>query len=512
MKKNDILYNNCCKCSLRATFFLHIAWCIADSLVLLQNTKKYNKKDNLMISTPIFIFTLAVVVVAAALVAWLMQKNAADARGQLQSANQELRRQLEMADNKSQMLVDENTNLKAQHASASENARMLKARVEELNGELGRLQEEIRELDDVKDALDRDKAGLQAKLDAMTRTREQLEEESRSTFKLVAAELLNHSRKAINEEGKASLGVLLTPLKEQIDGLNKELKEYQHKQDVNSQLFGKELQKMVEANKEISQEATRLSNALVSNNKIQGDWGEGVLKRILDLSGLEEGINYQIQVTRDSGGNVITNDEGAMLRPDFALFMPDGKSLIIDSKVSLTAFVDYANATSPELQQQALKQHIASVKAQVDLLAKKEYTTQVNNATDFALMFIPSEPAYLAAMQGNQQLWEYAYSKHVVIVSPTHLLSVAQLLMQLWSRDKQSKNTEAIAKEVMKLMDKIDSFYSDLDKIQNGINAMQNTFDNAKRKLEGKGGILSKSTKIKQLAGLKTPEIGEGGE
>ena len=214
--------------------------------------------------------------------------------------------------------------------------------MEELNGELGRLQEEIKELDDVKDALDRDKAGLQAKLDAMTRTREQLEEESRSTFKLVAAELLNHSRKAINEEGKASLGVLLTPLKEQIDGLNKELKEYQHKQDVNSQLFGKELQKMVEANKEISQEATRLSNALVSNNKIQGDWGEGVLKRILDLSGLEEGINYQIQVTRDSGGNVITNDEGAMLRPDFALFMPDGKSLIIDKSKCYVLYDGYS--------------------------------------------------------------------------------------------------------------------------------------------------------------------------
>ena len=162
-----------------------------------------------------------------------------------------------------------------------------------------------------------------------------------------------------------------------------------------------------------------------------------------------------------------------------------------------------------KLQQQALKQHIASVKAQVDLLAKKEYTTQVNNATDFALMFIPSEPAYLAAMQGNQQLWEYAYSKHVVIVSPTHLLSVAQLLMQLWSRDKQSKNTEAIAKEVMKLMDKVDAFYTDLEKIQNGINAMQNTYDSAKRKLEGKGGILSKSARIKELAGLKASELTE---
>lgn len=462
-----------------------------------------------MISTPIFIIALAVVVVAAALVAWLLRKNATDARDRLNSANQELRQQLQAADGKTQMLSDENANLKAQHAAASETARMLKERVEELNTSVTSLKDEIKQLDDVKDTLDREKATLEARLDAVTRTREQLEEESRSTFKLVAAELLNHSRKAMNEEGKTSLGQLLTPLREQIDGLNKELKEYQHKQDVNSQLFGKELEKMVAANKEITQEASRLSNALVSNNKIQGDWGEGVLKRILDLSGLEEGVHYQVQVTRNSDGSVITNDEGAMLRPDFTLFMPDGKNLIIDSKVSLTAFVDYANSTSAEEQEQSLKQHIASVKAQVDLLAKKEYTKQVNNATDFALMFIPSEPAYLAAMQGNQQLWEYAYSKHVVIVSPTHLLSVAQLLMQLWSRDKQSKNTEAIAKEVMKLMDKVDAFYTDLEKIQNGINAMQNTYDSAKRKLEGKGGILSKSARIKELAGLKASELTE---
>ena len=141
------------------------------------------------------------------------------------------------------------------------------------------------------------------------------------------------------------------------------------------------------------------------------------------------------------------------------------------------------------------------------MLAKKDYTNNVKNAADFALMFIPNEPAYLAAMQGNQQLWEYAYAKHVVIVSPTHLLSVAQLLMQLWSRDKQSKNAEEIAKEVRKLMDKLDAFASDLDKIQNGINAMQNTFDSAKKKLSGRGGVLSKGNTIRQLAGLKSEEI-----
>lgn len=452
---------------------------------------------------------MLVVLVLGAVVAWLMRKNAVDVSKQLKATNDDLRSQLQAADGKASMLTAENANLKAQHAEANATAHHLQSRVDELNSSISLMKEEIKQLDDLKDSLDRDKTELQTKLDAVTRTREQLEEESRSTFKLVAAELLNHSRKTMNEEGKLSLGQLLTPLKEQIDGLNKELKQYQEKQDVNTKFFGKELEKMVAANKEITQEATKLSNALVSNNKIQGDWGEGVLKRILDLSGLKEDIHYQIQVTRDDQGNVIRNDDGGMLRPDVTLFMPDGKNLIIDSKVSLTAFVNYVNANSAEEQEQALKEHVASVKAQVDLLAKKEYTTQVKNAADFALMFIPNEPAYLTAMQGNQQLWEYAYSKHVVIVSPTHLLSVAQLLMQLWSRDKQNKNAESIAKEVMKLMTKLDAFNEDLGKIQNGIDAMQKTYKNAMTKLTGKGGIISKGNTIKELAGLKAEEIEE---
>lgn len=393
--------------------------------------------------------------------------------------------------------------------AATEKVQMQQLRIDELKSTVKKLTNELRELDDLKDSLDRDKAALTTRLEAVTRTREQLEEEARGTFKLIASELLNHSRKTMNEEGKTSLGQLLTPLKEQIDGLNKELKQYQEKQDLNTKYFGRELDKMIAANNEITQEASRLSNALVSNNKIQGDWGEGVLKRILDLSGLKQDVHYQVQVTRDSQGNVIRNDEGGMLRPDVTLFMPDGKNLIIDSKVSLTAFVDYVNATSPEAQQQALKDHVASVRAQVDLLAKKEYTTQVKNTADFALMFIPNEPAYLTAMQGNQQLWEYAYHKHVVIVSPTHLLSVAQLLMQLWSRDKQNKNAEAIAKEVMKLMDKLNGFTADLDKIQNGIDAMQKNYNNAMTKLTGKGGIVAKGNTIKELAGLKTSQLEE---
>ena len=460
-----------------------------------------------MISLGLYIISLLVVIALAAVATWLMRHSDAEMRRHIEDSCQELRKQLTTSEGRAQMLADENVNLKTQNAATTQQATLLRQRIDELSHDVEQLRGEIKVLDEAKDALDREKTALTTKLEGVTLTRQQLEQDSRQAFKLVAAELLDLSRKAMNEEGKESLGQLLAPLREQITGLNKELKDYQQRQDLNSQIFDKEIKRMQEANRQISQEATRLSNALISNNKIQGDWGEGVLKRILDLSGLQENVHYQMQVTRDDDHQVITNDEGSMLRPDFTLFMPDGKRLIIDSKVSLTAFVGYVNATSPAEQQHLLAEHKASVKAQIDLLAKKDYVKHVKNSVDFALMFIPNEPAYLAAMQGNQDLWEYAYGKRVVVVSPTHLLSVAQLLMQLWSRDKQNKNAEAIAKEVMKLIDKLDAFYGDLDKIQNGINAMQATFDNAKKKLDGRGGVMAKGEKIKLLAGLKNDEI-----
>ncbi len=460
-----------------------------------------------MISLGLYIISLLVVIALAAVATWFKRHSDAEMRRHIEDSCQELRKQLTTSEGRAQMLADENVNLKTQNAATTQQATLLRQRIDELSQDVEQLRGEIKVLDEAKDALDREKTALTTKLEGVTLTRQQLEQDSRQAFKLVAAELLDLSRKAMNEEGKESLGQLLAPLREQITGLNKELKDYQQRQDLNSQIFDKEIKRMQEANRQISQEATRLSNALISNNKIQGDWGEGVLKRILDLSGLQENVHYQMQVTRDDDHQVITNDEGSMLRPDFTLFMPDGKRLIIDSKVSLTAFVGYVNATSPAEQQHLLAEHKASVKAQIDLLAKKDYVKHVKNSVDFALMFIPNEPAYLAAMQGNQDLWEYAYGKRVVVVSPTHLLSVAQLLMQLWSRDKQNKNAEAIAKEVMKLIDKLDAFYTDLDKIQNGINAMQASFDNAKKKLEGRGGVFSKGENIKKLAGLKNDEI-----
>ena len=199
-----------------------------------------------MITTPTFVTTLIVVALLAGVIAWLISKNAKIRARQLQASNQELKQKLLTAEEKTQLLIDDNASIKAQHATARENARMMQLKADELTSQVENLKEELRQLDQLKDSLDRDKASLQAKLDAVTLTREKLEQESKQTFKVIAAELLSHSRKTMNEEGKQSLDQLLNPLREQINGLNKELKEYQQKQDVNTKYFGKELEKMVE--------------------------------------------------------------------------------------------------------------------------------------------------------------------------------------------------------------------------------------------------------------------------
>lgn len=373
-------------------------------------------------------------------------------------------------------------------------------RAEEREKEHEKLKQQLTER--ITEAVARE-AALNEKLKGMTATREELAKQTFLVFKNAAGQLLDESRKTMTEESKTGIGALLEPLKQQIKSLNDDLDKYQERQNDNSARFDERLKKLTEANTRITEEAARLSNALVGNNKIQGDWGENVLQRVLDLSGLQEGVHYKSQATRDDDGKVLANDDGERLRPDFLLYMPDGKMLVVDSKVSLTAFVEYVNANDDNNREEALKRHIASVKAQVDLLASKDYAQHISKAADFVLMFMPSEPAYIAAMQGNKDLWQYAYSKRVVIVSPTHFLSVAQLLMQLWSHDRQSRNVEEIGKQVTAMMKKFDAFVGDLERVEKCVDDTKKAIGAAWTKFDGKGGLRSKSDKIKSLTGIK---------
>ena len=234
-----------------------------------------------------------------------------------------------------------------------------------------------------------------------------------------------------------------------------------------------------------------------------------VIARILELSGLREGVNYSLQVTQIDGKQV-KNENGSYLRPDVVLFLPDKKNLIVDSKVSLTAFSGYVGASSPDDQKRFLKSHLDSVKKHVDELADKKYQFVIDHSADFVMMFIPNEAAYLLAMENDQSLWEYAYKKQIIIVSPTHLIAVVRLISQLWSREMQSKNAQQIADEAGKMLDKFAAFIKDFEDIQKNIASTQKAYDAAANKLHsGKGNLLARAQKLKTLGAKNTKPLPE---
>ena len=214
-------------------------------------------------------------------------------------------------------------------------------------------------------------------------------------------------------------------------------------------------------------------------------------------------MNFTMQATTNEDGSKIQSEEGGQLRPDVVFHLPDGKSIVVDAKVSLTAYTNYINASTEE-QAAALNEHLMSVKKHITELARKEYHKMVKGAADFVLMFVPNEGAYLAAMGADKGLWEYAYNRQVVVVSPTHLISVLKLMYQLWIKDKQTKNALKIAEETGKLYDKFVGFVGDLEDIGKQLKKADESYNKACNKLNtGKANLISKVEGIREL-GVKT--------
>ena len=221
-----------------------------------------------------------------------------------------------------------------------------------------------------------------------------------------------------------------------------------------------------------------------------------ILRQILEGSGLIEGTNFRLQATTNADGSKI---EGGY-RPDALIFFPDNKVLVVDSKVSITAYTNYANADNDEDRRNALKEHLRSVESHIAELNNKAYQKHVKNSADFVIMFMPNEGAYLAAMHGDPDLWSKAYNKQVVIVSPTHLISVVGLASQLWTNDKQNRNAIHIATETGKLLDKLSDFIKDLEDVGKNLASAQKCYDNAMNKFSnGRGNILKRANDIKSL-------------
>ena len=331
-----------------------------------------------------------------------------------------------------------------------------------------------------------------------------LRKESEQNFKELAAAILEEKSQTFKKSNEERLGEILAPFKANLEGLQKKIDECYTNEAVEVKSLRESLRQLAELNTTISREARELTDALRGNSKVQGDWGEMILRQILEKSGLEEGVNFTMQATHNADGTKIVGEESNLLRPDVIFHLPEGKHIVIDSKVSLTAYVNYVNAATAEERDVALAAHVASVVSHVKELTAKQYQRYVKDAADFVMMFVPNEGAYMAAMNADTTLWEKAYQQHVVIISPTHLISVLKLMYQLWTRDKQTKNALLIAEETGKLYDKLCGFVADLEAVGNSLAKAQDKYNEAYGKLSsGRGNLLKKAEDIKAL-GIKT--------
>lgn len=339
---------------------------------------------------------------------------------------------------------------------------------------------------------------------------EALRQEMMLQFNVLASDVLRRNSESLKEANSEQIDALLRPLKENIESFKKTISEGYVKESSSRKLLEVQIERLVKLNETIGEEARNLTSALKGNSKVQGDWGEMILETLLENAGLERGINFETQLTRDSGGNVLKNDEGKLLRPDVLIKLPDNHSIIVDSKVSLTAFVDYCNAEDENVRIVAGKKHLQSVYAHIDELYAKMYQNNLKGAADYVMMFIPNESAYIAAVQLDINLWKYAYERGVIIVSPTHLFSVMSIVSQLWRQDKQNRNAMLIAERGGKLYDKLVLFMESFEKVGKSIDDAMTSYNKSFNQLRtGKGNVLRQAEDMKALGAKASKSLPE---
>ena len=372
----------------------------------------------------------------------------------------------------------------------------LEAEIRARNTELIASNREAAEERARRQALEEKLAALRAETEAehiRRREEEQLRDErQRTAFRNMANDILEEKSRQFKESNRESLEALLKPFRENIDSFRRRVDEVYDKEAQQRFSLKEEIRRLSEANLRMSEEATNLARALKGDSKVQGDWGEMILDTILDSSHLVRGIHYRTQETlKDASGN--------NLRPDVILNLPDGKQIVIDSKVSLTAYVAYTESRTPEDSARYVKDHLRSVRAHIDELGSKRYQTLVQSP-DFVIMFVPNEPAFLLAMQQEPALWSDAYNKKVIVSSPTNLFALLKLVDDLWKRDNRNRNAIAIATEGANLYDKFVGFADTLTDLGRSIASASDKYDKAIKQLKtGSGNLIRRSEKLREL-------------
>lgn len=331
---------------------------------------------------------------------------------------------------------------------------------------------------------------------------EELQSKFTKEFENLAGKILEDKSRRFTEQNKENLDTILTPLKERIADFEKKVNDVYITETKERAALAEQLRYLHELNKQMSEEANNLTRALKGDTKTQGNWGEYILESILEKSGLVKGREFVIQET-------IKSDEGANLRPDVIVNMPDNKSMIIDSKVSLTAYEAYCSTDDKVLKEKSLSEHINSIRRHIKGLSPKDYQNLYGlQSLDFVLMFIPIEPAFALAVQNDAALFYDAFEKNIVIVSPSTLLATLRTISSIWKQEKQNRNALEIAKKGGELYDKLSAFVDDLIEVGTRMKRANESYESAMKKLsEGRGNIINRAENLKVMGAKASKSI-----
>ena len=417
----------------------------------------------------ILLICVAIAAVAAALLAIFVNRE----RSRLLSEKSDMEQRLTAEKNTlAERAAAERTSLEERHATE-------RAALE------GQLREKMVEV-----------ATLRTRVEQNESEREKMEEQFKAQFKNLANDILGEQSRQFRQTNKDEIDKLLKPFRDNITDFRERVERIYSSENEQRGALRNELENLMKLNARITTETANLTQALKGNSKVQGDWGEMILETILDNSNLIRGIHYDTQ-------HNLKDAEGNNLRPDVILYLPESKQIVIDSKVSLTAYADYVAAEDATVRNQHLAAHIASVRQHVKELGSKEYQ-RLLQSPDFVIMFVPNEPAFLTALQSDTAIWSDAYDRKVIVSSPTNLFALLKLVDDLWKRNDQSKNTADIVTYGTKLYEQLVAFVTALESVGQSLEKAQSSYDEAyKRLCTGNDNIIRSGERLRKL-GLPT--------
>ncbi len=366
--------------------------------------------------------------------------------------------------------------------------------------ELKSMTDEFNETNRLLAASTADFNALKEKLETQKSEMENLRKQFNLEFENIAEKILDEKTHKFTKINQENLDIILKPLGENIDSFRKKVEEVYITEAKERFSLGEEVKKLKELNTKLSEDAVNLTNALKGSSKTQGDWGQMILENILEKSGLVRDREYFVQeFLKDVDGAYLVNEDGSKMQPDVIISYPDDRKVIIDSKVSLSAYVRYTQTDVPDDQKKCIGEHLRSVRKHIDELSRKSYQDYAVTL-DFVMMFVPNEPAYMLALQHDPDIWQYAYDKKILLISPTNLIAALKLIVDLWKREYQNRNAIEIAERGAKLYDKFVGFINNLEKIGKNLDQAQNAYNDAYKQLStGNDNLVLQTQKLKDL-------------